>query len=76
MTVELNRGGEVPIYTSNAGAAFPQGTALNVFHIEDFNPAGSEIYCRVVDLPLVSTSDLQETVLLNGTFRGSVTFLD
>ena len=76
VTVEMENGGEVPSYMSNIGN-YPQGTYLNVFQIEDYDPANNEILCRIVDLPIVSTTGQNgETLTINGTFRGSITATD
>jgi hypothetical protein len=73
VTVELTHGGEVPAYQSNIGGEFPQGTYLNVFRIERYDPSNNEILCRIIDLELVPTAgDHSDILTVNGTFRGAL----
>lgn len=75
VTLTLTEGKEgEEIYQSNIGTSCPQGSYLNVFRIVKYDPAASEILCRVVDLPMCGT-DGQGDITLSGTFRGSLTFL-
>ncbi|MEZ5003743.1 MAG: hypothetical protein R2730_11990 [Chitinophagales bacterium] len=62
-------------YVSHIGNDFPNGAALNVFTIVDYNKAANEMLCRIQNLELVHESgDENKTIRIDGTFRGSLTF--
>jgi hypothetical protein len=59
-------------YASNDDNINLPGITLGVFFVTQFD--GVEIQCRIRDLNLLNTSNPDESILVNGTFVGAVTF--
>ncbi len=77
VTFELLSGknGEVASYVSNIAENFPQGGFLDVFRIEEYNLSKMEMLCRVNNITLYQINNPDNTITIDGTFRGSLTFL-
>lgn len=76
ITAELMLGNQEPTFLTNNGNSFPGIAHLDVFRILSVDLAKKEIHCRLIDLPMVDVRDNdEETILISGTFRGSLSFI-
>ncbi len=76
VTVDIvDQNPEGPTFSSNLGSTFPRETCLNVFNVVDYDPVTKEMFCRIIDLPLINNNG-QDMLSISGTFYGAVTFLD
>ncbi|MEZ5008532.1 MAG: hypothetical protein R2753_10335 [Chitinophagales bacterium] len=76
-TIELidNQNSENSKYVSNVGENIPQGGFLDVFRIEKYSVANKETLCRLKNIVLYQLEDPNNTIIIDGTFRGALTFL-
>jgi len=72
VNVELRMGDDLPAYATNLGSSVPQGIHLDVFKV--IRNSGTEIQCRIRDMKLYKNIDPAQTITINGTFIGAVTF--
>jgi hypothetical protein len=70
--VELRMGDDQPAYATNLGNSIPRGIHLDVFKVIKNN--GTEIQCRIRDMKLYKNIDPTQSITVNGTFVGAITF--
>ena len=77
VTIELKSGvhSESSSFLSNVGENLPQGGILDVFRIEKYDTENMEMLCRLNHVVLYEKSDPNNSIQIDGTFRGSLTFL-
>lgn len=77
VTMELKNGAssESSAFISNAGQNIPQGGLLDVFRIEKYDTENMDMLCRINHAVLYQKSNPENSIKINGTFRGSLTFL-
>ncbi|MEZ5008529.1 MAG: hypothetical protein R2728_11330 [Chitinophagales bacterium] len=77
VTIEMNNGAssESSSFTSSIDENIPQGGFLDVFRIEKYDTEKMEMLCRINNAVLYQKSNPENSISINGTFRGSLTFL-
>ncbi|MEZ5004645.1 MAG: hypothetical protein R2730_16570 [Chitinophagales bacterium] len=75
--VELmdNNNSEHALYVSNVAENLPQGGFLDVFRIEKNHPNGVETLCRINNIVLYQIDNPTNSITIDGTFRGALSFL-
>ncbi len=63
---------EAPLYTNSIVGN--HGATLNAFSITSFDYPKKEILCRVNQVELRNNVEHEKTILINGTFKGAITF--
>ena len=72
MSVAKSNGFETPDFTSLVVGN--HGVSINAFTIVDCNYFTKEMLCRIENVILRNPFNLDNSITLNGTFRGAVTF--
>lgn len=77
VTIELtdSKNSETKTFVSNVGENIPQGGFLDVFRIEKFSTSDLETLCRINNLVLYQVENPTNSIVIDGTFRGALTFL-
>lgn len=65
---------EAPSYFTHLGSTLPRGTDIDAFEVESYDATKKEIRCRFRDMVLYKNTDANESLVINGTFVGAVTF--
>lgn len=78
VTIELEdmTSSESITYVSNIGEEVPRGGLLDVFRIENYDINKSDMLCRINRMKLYQRGFTENSITIDGTFRGSLTFLE
>ncbi len=68
----INSDGETQVFTSSV----TNNNFLNIdaFTIQEYDNNNKEILCKISDVKLFNTSNSDNYITINGTFRGAITF--